>query len=162
MQCHSFSSVLSLLCSVSLRIVQPVNTMKWAVIFVVQYNKNVVKSFSEDRQKWIATPTICNKDKVITVYFKDVFLNACIGYAFESKQTDNIVIHRPVFVKFAFNLFFFYAFYCEIREYSIWFQHGRLKVKTTEEQQQAKQAERAKKLQLYNAATSRAFQKVCI
>ncbi|PVD20384.1 hypothetical protein C0Q70_18538 [Pomacea canaliculata] len=38
--------------------------------------------------------------------------------------------------------------------------HGRLKVKTTEEQQQAKQAERAKKLQLYNAATSRAFQKI--
>lgn len=84
--------------------------MKWAVIFVVQYNKNVVKSFSEDRQKWIATPTICNKDEVITVYFKDVFLNACIGYAFESKQTDNIVIHRPVFVKFAFNLFFFTHF----------------------------------------------------
>lgn len=39
-------------------------------------------------------------------------------------------------------------------------QHGRLKVKTTEEQQKAKQEERAKKLKLYNAATSRAFQKV--
>ncbi|XP_076449140.1 geranylgeranyl transferase type-2 subunit alpha-like [Babylonia areolata] len=37
--------------------------------------------------------------------------------------------------------------------------HGRLKVKTTEEQQKAKQEERAKKLKLYNAATSRAFQK---
>ncbi|KAK7114802.1 hypothetical protein V1264_000794 [Littorina saxatilis] len=37
--------------------------------------------------------------------------------------------------------------------------HGRLKVKTTEEQQKAKQEERAKKLKLYTAATSKAFQK---
>lgn len=37
--------------------------------------------------------------------------------------------------------------------------HGRLKVKTTEEQQKAKQDERAKKIKLYNAATKRAFQK---
>lgn len=37
--------------------------------------------------------------------------------------------------------------------------HGRLKVKTTEEQQRAKQEERAKKLKLYDAATKRAFDK---
>ncbi|KAL8621589.1 hypothetical protein ACOMHN_026260 [Nucella lapillus] len=37
--------------------------------------------------------------------------------------------------------------------------HGRLKVKTTEEQQKGKQEERAEKLKLYNAATSRAFHK---
>ncbi|XP_029436471.1 geranylgeranyl transferase type-2 subunit alpha isoform X2 [Rhinatrema bivittatum] len=37
--------------------------------------------------------------------------------------------------------------------------HGRLKVKTTEEQQEAKRKEREKKLQLYTATTSTIFQK---
>ncbi|XP_006811905.1 geranylgeranyl transferase type-2 subunit alpha-like [Saccoglossus kowalevskii] len=37
--------------------------------------------------------------------------------------------------------------------------HGRLKVKTTAEQQEAKRKEREKKLQIYNAATKKAFQK---
>jgi hypothetical protein len=34
-------------------------------------------------------------------------------------------------------------------------------VKSTEEQKKAKEEERAKKLTKYNAATARAFQKVC-
>ncbi|XP_013402007.1 geranylgeranyl transferase type-2 subunit alpha-like [Lingula anatina] len=37
--------------------------------------------------------------------------------------------------------------------------HGRLKVKTTAEQQEAKRKEREKKMKLYNAATSKIFQK---
>ena len=38
--------------------------------------------------------------------------------------------------------------------------HGRLKVRTTAEQQEAKRKEREKKLKIYNAATDRAFEKV--
>lgn len=41
-----------------------------------------------------------------------------------------------------------------------YFQHGRIKVKTTAEQQEAKRKEREKKLQLYNAGTQAAFKKV--
>ena len=40
-------------------------------------------------------------------------------------------------------------------------QHGRLKVKSTAEQQEAKRKEREKKLKIYNAATARVFEKVC-
>jgi geranylgeranyl transferase type-2 subunit alpha len=41
-----------------------------------------------------------------------------------------------------------------------YFQHGRIKVKTTAEQQEAKRKEREKKLQLYNTGTQAAFKKV--
>eukprot|EP00057_Strongylocentrotus_purpuratus_P028148 XP_011682622.1 PREDICTED: geranylgeranyl transferase type-2 subunit alpha-like [Strongylocentrotus purpuratus] len=37
--------------------------------------------------------------------------------------------------------------------------HGRLKVKTTEEQQEAKRKEREKKLKLYTAGTQKVFEK---
>ena len=43
----------------------------------------------------------------------------------------------------------------------IYFQHGRLKVKTTAEQQAEKEKERAKKLALYTGGTKAAFAKVC-
>ena len=39
-------------------------------------------------------------------------------------------------------------------------QHGRLKVRTTAEQQEAKRKEREKKLKIYKGATAKAFQKV--
>lgn len=39
-------------------------------------------------------------------------------------------------------------------------QHGRLKVKTTAQQEEAKRKEREQKLKIYNAATSTAFKKV--
>lgn len=44
-----------------------------------------------------------------------------------------------------------------------WFpmQHGRLKVKTTEEQAEAKRLERLKKQKLYQGATAKIFEKVC-
>jgi len=38
--------------------------------------------------------------------------------------------------------------------------HGRLKVKTTEEQQEAKRKEREKKLKIYNLTTTKIFEKV--
>ena len=38
--------------------------------------------------------------------------------------------------------------------------HGRLKVKTTAEQQEAKRKEREEKLKIYKAASARAFEKV--
>lgn len=40
------------------------------------------------------------------------------------------------------------------------FQHGRLKVKTTEEQAEAKRLERLKKLKLYQGATAKIFAQV--
>lgn len=46
-----------------------------------------------------------------------------------------------------------------LKKYFI-FQHGRVKVKTTAEQQEAKRLEREKKLKLYTAATNRVFSKV--
>ena len=39
-------------------------------------------------------------------------------------------------------------------------QHGRLKVKTTAEQEEAKHKERDRKLKLYTAGTSKVFSKV--
>ena len=40
------------------------------------------------------------------------------------------------------------------------FQHGRLKIKTTAEQQEEKRRERQKKLKIFRAALAKAFQKV--
>lgn len=42
----------------------------------------------------------------------------------------------------------------------LYFQHGRIKVKTTAEQQEAKRKEREKKLKIYTGATERVFLKV--
>lgn len=50
---------------------------------------------------------------------------------------------------------------CRIYMYIMFdFQHGRLKVKTTAEQQEAKRKERDRKLKLYTAGTSKVFSKV--
>ena len=49
-----------------------------------------------------------------------------------------------------------YSFVCAL----LYCQHGRLKVKTTAEQDEAKKKERQKKLQLYQAGMQKAMQKV--